>query len=622
MMFTPLDLHEETNVKRTPRIALWSFSLCLTLGLSVALPGIAQSDLVLVKSTNGQDANVAPGPVVVVGSAVTWTYEVTNAGGRDLENVAITDDQGVIVTCPATTLGAGESMICTGNGVAVAGQYTNLGTVNATGVGGGGAASASDPSHYFGQASVAVSIEKSTNGQDADLPPGPVVAVGAAISWTYVVTNVGSQPLINVAVSDDQGVVVTCPQTILAVGESMICTGAGVAQAGQYTNVGNVLAELPGGGIVAASDASHYFGQSLIADYGDAPDPTFPTTIGSLGAVHVLGSGVYLGACVDADLDGQPTADALGDDLAVGTATFGSCATVGDDEDGVTFGGLMVQGSGVSVNVVANEACTLSAWIDFNRDGDWNDPDDDLFAGGLVLSAGANLLAVNVPLAASAGTTFARFRCTTDGEVSATGRAEDGEVEDYAVTIQLRPAVGVSATKTAALGVDQNGNGQADPGDRLAYTVTITNGGPVAALTVIFTDTPDANTALLVGSVTTTLGTIATGNGPGDMTIGVDLGTLASGVSATIGFVVMIDDPLQNGVTSVSNQGLFIGANLVATPTDDPGVMGTQATVTPVVRTSVTEIPTLGGWGLLALALLVGGAGWWSVRQAPRAVRR
>ncbi len=294
----------------------------------------------------------------------------------------------------------------------------------------------------------------------------------------------------------------------------------------------------------------------------------------------------------------------------------------GDDEDGVTFAGPLVQGSGVSVNVVAHEACTLSAWIDFDRDGDWNDPDDELFPGGVGLNPGANLLAVNVPLAASAGTTYARFRCTTDGQVSPTGRAEDGEVEDYAVAIQLRPAVGVIATKTAVLAIDQNGNGQADPGDRLTYAVTITNGGPVAALAVVFSDTPDANTALLVGSVTTTLGTVTTGNGAGDATIGVDLGTLGAGASATIGFVVMIDDPLPSGVTSVSNQGLLVGANLVATPTDDPGVIGTQATVTPIVRTGVTEIPTLGGWGLLALALLVGGLGMWSVRRMPRAVRR
>ena len=65
----------------------------------------------------------------------------------------------------------------------------------------------------------------------------------------------------------------------------------------------------------------------LAFDFGDAPDPTYPTLSASDGAGHVFGAGVYLGAAVDADADGQPTAGATGDDTD----------TSGDDEDGVTF---------------------------------------------------------------------------------------------------------------------------------------------------------------------------------------------------------------------------------------------------------------------------------------------
>ena len=104
----------------------------------------------IVKSTNGDDANEAPGPSIKVGSAVTWTYVVTNNTATPL-NVAVSDDKGVVVNCPAPPLAAAASMTCTGNGVAVAGQYSNIGTATWTDAT-GSTLTQSDPSHYFGEA--------------------------------------------------------------------------------------------------------------------------------------------------------------------------------------------------------------------------------------------------------------------------------------------------------------------------------------------------------------------------------------------------------------------------------------------------------------------------------------
>jgi hypothetical protein len=169
-------------------------------------------------------------------------------------------------------------------------------------------------------------------------------------------------------------------------------------------------------------------------DLGDAPDPTYPTLLANRGASHVLGSGVYLGSCVDAELDGQPTFFADGDDVSVDSPVFGTCQDQ-DDEDGVTFTTNLLGGQTAGIDVVANADCTLTAWLDFNADGDWSDPGENLFPGGQALAAGLNSLSFSVPAGAVDGTTYARFRCTTDGAVASTGKASDGEVEDYQVSL-------------------------------------------------------------------------------------------------------------------------------------------------------------------------------------------
>jgi uncharacterized repeat protein (TIGR01451 family) len=159
-------------------------------------------------------------------------------------------------------------------------------------------------------------------------------------------------------------------------------------------------------------------------DWGDAPDPTYPTLLANNGARHVLDGYTYLGAGVDAEADGQPDATATGDD-----------ADGNDDEDGVVFTSGLYPGATANIDVTANQSCTLSAWVDFNIDGDWGEPDEDLFPGGQMVIPGVNSLSFPVPAGATMGTTYARFRCFAVGALSPTGEASNGEVEDYEVEI-------------------------------------------------------------------------------------------------------------------------------------------------------------------------------------------
>ncbi|MGE0756179.1 MAG: DVUA0089 family protein, partial [Pirellulaceae bacterium] len=112
----------------------------------------------------------------------------------------------------------------------------------------------------------------------------------------------------------------------------------------------------------------------------------------------------------------------------------------GDDDDGVVFNGILKPGASTSITVTASADGLLSAWFDWNQDGDWDDPSERIFADVPVV-AGANTLFVPVPVQSPApstlplGDTFARFRFSSKTGLFPTGLAEDGEVEDYKVRV-------------------------------------------------------------------------------------------------------------------------------------------------------------------------------------------
>lgn len=113
-------------------------------------PFVQAPSITIIKYTNGDDANEPTGPEIQVGNPVAWTYLVTNNGNVALSEVAVTDNRGVTVTCPKSTLAIGEQMTCTANGVATEGQYANVGTVTGRSPS-GQQVTDNDPSHYIGR---------------------------------------------------------------------------------------------------------------------------------------------------------------------------------------------------------------------------------------------------------------------------------------------------------------------------------------------------------------------------------------------------------------------------------------------------------------------------------------
>ena len=158
-----------------------------------------------------------------------------------------------------------------------------------------------------------------------------------------------------------------------------------------------------------------------LQDFGDAP-ANYPVTIADDGARHLIGT-LKLGTTVDEENAGQPSADASGD---------------GSDEDGVIqiadAIALPADATGSSFEITSSEAGKVDAWIDFNADGDWQDPGEKIL-DSLDVVAGDNVLSYVIPAGATPGQTAARFRISSAGGLEPTGAANDGEVEDYMVTL-------------------------------------------------------------------------------------------------------------------------------------------------------------------------------------------
>jgi hypothetical protein len=172
---------------------------------------------------------------------------------------------------------------------------------------------------------------------------------------------------------------------------------------------------------------------SACYDFGDAGGSGYPTLRADDGARHRVRDYLRLGAKIDVDDHAQPTANADGDDL-----------DGADDEDGILFLSPVVAGRQAEIKVQAEikdsvfDVVFLNAWIDFNGDQDWDDDSEHIFLDQQ-LQQGSNSLFFDVPASAVPDQTLARFRLNSRGGLTTTGFADDGEVEDYAVTIHPVP---------------------------------------------------------------------------------------------------------------------------------------------------------------------------------------
>jgi hypothetical protein len=205
-------------------------------------------------------------------------------------------------------------------------------------------------------------------------------------------------------------------------------------------------------------EVEDYFIPSENVDYGDAPD-TYGTSNVNNGARARIRTGLFIGAAgpvTDTECNGSTTGTGTQDDAAVS-----------DDETGITSLSIGTGAASVNINIpVTNSTgspALLCAWIDFNRNGTFESggsPDEGVCSAPIPSSGSPQLVNLVWPLGAAptAGASYMRLRLSTDptlADTTPTGALtgiNDGEVEDFPVTISALTAVDLASFKAYQLG--------------------------------------------------------------------------------------------------------------------------------------------------------------------------
>ncbi len=422
---------------------------------TVSIPTVANPDVSIDKTATVTPA--ADQDAVKVGDQIQYSYLVTNTGNITLHSVAVDDPSAGTVTCPAPAspgLAPGASETCTADGVVTvtqadvdAGSIADTATATGTDVQGNTSPEASGNATVPAEpADPALSIVKHaavTPAADQD-----DIKVADTIDYSYTVTNTGNVTLATISVTDPTLGSVSCPSLTapgLAPGNSVTCTADESRTVTQD--------DIDAGG---ATDTATATGTDTNGNSTPASSSTATATAKRNPAVSLVKTATVIPA---ADQHAAKPGDSIAYSFKV-----------------TNIGNVSLTSLAVSDATLGDILCPTPA-------------PPGLAPGASVTCTSEIQHVVDATDQAHGKVTNTATATGTDGagETSPKSAPSTATVE----VKRLPPPPPPPAQPTARLVVrKQVDKTSAYPGEKLKYTLTVTNDGPDPAANVTLTDTP------------------------------------------------------------------------------------------------------------------------------------
>ncbi len=255
---------------------------------------VPQPALQLAKSAGAPTDTDGDG-MVEAGDTITYTFTVTNTGNVPITAVDVHDDRVTGMTCPQGPLAPTASVACTADPYVL-----SPADVDAGGVTNHATATGTDPDDGSVESppATATSTIPRVPRLVLDKQASPVADTnqsgdddaGDAITYTFVVTNVGNVTLTDPQVIDSRVAPITCPAATLSPGQATTCT------ASPYTMT---QADVDAGSVQNVAAASASDGPDTVT----SPEDSTSTTINGQGALHLVKTASLV------DRDGDHAAD-------------------------------------------------------------------------------------------------------------------------------------------------------------------------------------------------------------------------------------------------------------------------------------------------------------------------
>lgn len=253
-----------------------------------------------------------------------------------------------------------------------------------------------------------------------------------------------------------------------------------------------------------------------------APSYTAPTAVTNPTTDEDLGN-VTISQGVTTLLNNTSTRNSLVGTLGTATGTAGSFANYTSFGTFTLTPGQIYNFSLSSLQGSSSYGNSMAIYIDYNRDGDFNDAGENVYVAGATTSgAHTETGSFTVPLTASSGKTRMRVICNEGLVTGPTMAVGYGEFEEYMLSIAPTFASYSWSDGSNVVGTTQNLTGVTVAAVPTTFTVTATdsNGCTVSANTTITSSAPLDGTTItpsnttICQSETTTLTTAVTGGCP------------------------------------------------------------------------------------------------------------